>query len=204
MLHFSYEIYLSPDGQYGAITENGTWNGMLGELVNKVGTLRDISFARLVKVTHWVLSVPLSLVVVVIIINIFMKKWMKDLDSKPAVMCPRGSEKLRFDIKRRRGSNYLRKKTTKQHQQRQADVFIRTNGQSLLLSKRQVYNYLLVLICFLLTRLIPNCCRHSRWLRGRKVYFSSVMYPRYLGAVFKSRSKLITWLRLWLPSLEFG
>ncbi|XP_015753332.1 PREDICTED: glutamate receptor 2-like isoform X2 [Acropora digitifera] len=35
MLHFSYEIYLSPDGQYGAITENGTWNGMLGELVNK-------------------------------------------------------------------------------------------------------------------------------------------------------------------------
>ena len=73
---------------------------------------------------------------------------MKDLDSKPAVMCPRGSEKLRFDIKRRRGSNYLRKKTTKQHQQRQADVFVRTNGQSLLLSKRQVYNYLLVVICF--------------------------------------------------------
>ena len=74
MLHFSYEIYLSPDGQYGAITENGTWNGMLGELVNKVGTLRDISLARQIKVTHWVLSVPLSLVVVVIIINIFMKK----------------------------------------------------------------------------------------------------------------------------------
>ena len=44
MLHFTYEIYLSPDGQYGVITENGTWNGMLGELANKVGTLRDSYF----------------------------------------------------------------------------------------------------------------------------------------------------------------
>ncbi|KAK2559937.1 Glutamate receptor 4, partial [Acropora cervicornis] len=35
MLHFTYDIYLSPDGQYGGITQNGTWNGMMGELVNK-------------------------------------------------------------------------------------------------------------------------------------------------------------------------
>jgi len=35
-LHFTYEIYPSPDGKYGAKTENGTWNGMIGELVNKV------------------------------------------------------------------------------------------------------------------------------------------------------------------------
>ena len=39
MLHFTYEIYLSPDGQYGGITENNTWDGMMGELVNKVSTL---------------------------------------------------------------------------------------------------------------------------------------------------------------------
>ena len=52
MLHFTYEIYPSPDGQYGGITENGTWDGMMGELVNKVSTHRDTSFARLVKVTH--------------------------------------------------------------------------------------------------------------------------------------------------------
>ena len=34
-LHFTYEIYTSPDGKYGAETANGTWNGMIGELVNK-------------------------------------------------------------------------------------------------------------------------------------------------------------------------
>ena len=39
MLHFTYEIYLSPDGEYGGITEKGTWNGIVGELVNKVSTL---------------------------------------------------------------------------------------------------------------------------------------------------------------------
>ena len=39
MLHFTYEIYLSPDGQYGGLTENNTWDGMMGELVNKVSTL---------------------------------------------------------------------------------------------------------------------------------------------------------------------
>ena len=52
MLHFTYEIYHSPDGQYGGITENGTWNGIMGELVNKVSTLPDISLVRLVKVTY--------------------------------------------------------------------------------------------------------------------------------------------------------
>ena len=35
-LKFTYEIYPSPDGLYGAETENGTWNGIIGELINKV------------------------------------------------------------------------------------------------------------------------------------------------------------------------
>ena len=35
-LHFTYDIYPSPDGLYGAETENGTWNGMIKELINKV------------------------------------------------------------------------------------------------------------------------------------------------------------------------
>lgn len=39
-LHFTYEIYLSPDRKYGAETENGTWNGMIGELVKKVCSLK--------------------------------------------------------------------------------------------------------------------------------------------------------------------
>ncbi|XP_078383275.1 glutamate receptor ionotropic, kainate 2-like isoform X2 [Oculina patagonica] len=34
-LKFTYEIYPTPDGMYGAETENGTWNGMIGELLNK-------------------------------------------------------------------------------------------------------------------------------------------------------------------------
>ena len=35
-LKFTYEIYVSPDGLYGSETENGTWNGMIGELLNEV------------------------------------------------------------------------------------------------------------------------------------------------------------------------
>ncbi|XP_068737746.1 glutamate receptor 4-like isoform X2 [Montipora capricornis] len=34
-LHFAYEVYVVPDGKYGALTENGTWNGMIGELDRK-------------------------------------------------------------------------------------------------------------------------------------------------------------------------
>ena len=36
ILKFTYEIYPSPDGLYGVEMENGTWNGMIGELLNKV------------------------------------------------------------------------------------------------------------------------------------------------------------------------
>ena len=36
ILKFTFEIYPSPDGLYGAVTENGTWNGMIAELINKV------------------------------------------------------------------------------------------------------------------------------------------------------------------------
>ena len=36
ILKFSYEVYTSPDGLYGAETENGSWNGMIGELISKV------------------------------------------------------------------------------------------------------------------------------------------------------------------------
>ena len=36
VLKFTYEIYYSPDGMFGGLNENGTWNGMIGELVSKV------------------------------------------------------------------------------------------------------------------------------------------------------------------------
>ena len=36
ILKFTYEFYPTPDGYYGAKTENGTWNGLVGELIGKV------------------------------------------------------------------------------------------------------------------------------------------------------------------------
>ena len=36
ILKFTYEFYPTPDGYYGAKTENGTWNGLIGELIKKV------------------------------------------------------------------------------------------------------------------------------------------------------------------------
>lgn len=35
-LGFKYEIYQAPDGKYGHQLQNGSWNGMIGELINKV------------------------------------------------------------------------------------------------------------------------------------------------------------------------
>ena len=34
-LSFEYELYMAPDGQYGKQEENGKWNGIMGELVNR-------------------------------------------------------------------------------------------------------------------------------------------------------------------------
>ena len=33
---FEYEIRLVADGKYGSRTQDGTWNGMIGELTRKV------------------------------------------------------------------------------------------------------------------------------------------------------------------------
>jgi len=35
-LKFTYDIHVIPDGKYGVETENGSWNGMIGELLNEV------------------------------------------------------------------------------------------------------------------------------------------------------------------------
>lgn len=37
-LGFNYEIYVAPDHKYGSPQEDGTWNGLVGELVFKVST----------------------------------------------------------------------------------------------------------------------------------------------------------------------
>lgn len=35
-LGFKYEIYLAPDHKYGSQQADGSWNGLIGELVSKV------------------------------------------------------------------------------------------------------------------------------------------------------------------------
>lgn len=39
VLKFTYEIYQAPDGLFGAEMENGTWNGMIGEIIKGVCNL---------------------------------------------------------------------------------------------------------------------------------------------------------------------
>jgi len=37
ILGFKYDIYQVGDGKYGSALPNGSWNGMIGELIGKVG-----------------------------------------------------------------------------------------------------------------------------------------------------------------------
>lgn len=38
-LGFKYEIYVAPDHKYGSPQDDGSWNGLIGELVFKVRSL---------------------------------------------------------------------------------------------------------------------------------------------------------------------
>lgn len=38
ILGFKYDIYQVRDGKYGSTLPNGSWNGMIGELISKVCT----------------------------------------------------------------------------------------------------------------------------------------------------------------------
>lgn len=46
ILKFAFEIYSSPDGVFGAETDEGMWNGVIGGLVNEVCS-QVISFVSL-------------------------------------------------------------------------------------------------------------------------------------------------------------
>lgn len=43
ILGFKYDIYQVGDGKYGSPLPNGSWNGMIGELIGKVSPPRNIS-----------------------------------------------------------------------------------------------------------------------------------------------------------------
>lgn len=47
VLKFTYYIYRAPDGLFGAETENGTWNGMIGEIIKGVCNLNKSICLRL-------------------------------------------------------------------------------------------------------------------------------------------------------------
>lgn len=36
MLHFSYKVKVVGDGKYGAVSSNGNWTGMIGEILRQV------------------------------------------------------------------------------------------------------------------------------------------------------------------------
>ena len=36
MLGFQYQLYVAADGQYGSQREDGSWTGMIGDLLNGV------------------------------------------------------------------------------------------------------------------------------------------------------------------------
>lgn len=36
MLKFKYDLYVVPDGNFGVQTENGEWNGIIGEILSGV------------------------------------------------------------------------------------------------------------------------------------------------------------------------
>lgn len=56
-LGFKYHIYQVGDGKYGVALPNGSWNGMIGELIGKVSWIRQ---------EHFVLHRMGSIVVIVI------------------------------------------------------------------------------------------------------------------------------------------
>lgn len=53
ILGFKYDIYQVADGKYGSIQPNGSWNGMIGELIGKVSTFVFQTHALLVQNTFF-------------------------------------------------------------------------------------------------------------------------------------------------------
>jgi hypothetical protein len=43
-LNFTYELYLVPDGKFGAMEQTGNWNGMIGQLVSGEADIALVTF----------------------------------------------------------------------------------------------------------------------------------------------------------------
>lgn len=53
ILGFKYDIYQIGDGKYGSVLPNGSWNGMIGELITKVSVLVVFVFCDAINVHIW-------------------------------------------------------------------------------------------------------------------------------------------------------
>ena len=51
-LEFQYELYESPDGNYGSRYDNGSWNGMIKELIEGVCSNCISTYMVLCKITE--------------------------------------------------------------------------------------------------------------------------------------------------------
>ncbi len=57
ILGFKYDIYQVADSKYGSQLPNGTWNGMIGELINKASALNIVfTCPKPLKVTQLILA----------------------------------------------------------------------------------------------------------------------------------------------------
>lgn len=69
-LGFKYEIYVAPDHKYGSQQADGTWNGLIGELVFKVRHNVYLYCAKSVCLSVYYISIYMS-VYCLSIIDIF-------------------------------------------------------------------------------------------------------------------------------------
>ena len=47
MQQFTYDLYLVPDGKFGSKNKDGTWNGMIGEVLSGVSRFEYLPFCSL-------------------------------------------------------------------------------------------------------------------------------------------------------------
>lgn len=58
ILGFKYDIYQVADSKYGSQLPNGSWNGMIGELINKASALNLVfTYPKPLKVTQLILVI---------------------------------------------------------------------------------------------------------------------------------------------------
>ena len=85
LLGFKYDIYQVADSKYGSPLPNGSWNGMIGELISKVHPLRTL-LPRSVAIGHNNIKAELFLTVICVVIWRGLGRLMLTLGMKQKVL----------------------------------------------------------------------------------------------------------------------